>query len=157
MQLDNSFWQFSVRVYAAPGVADECLSLQERYGIDVNVLLFCVWLAVERHVAVERADLDSVTEAVGEWHRRAVKPLRAARQEMKGLASVDAIRVQVKALELEAERIEQAKLFGLAEQRWPQILGTNVRDALDANVDRFLSTQGASGVAVPALTRAALA
>ena len=45
MPLDNAFWKFSLAVYAAPGVPEECLAVQERYGVDVNVLLFCAWLA----------------------------------------------------------------------------------------------------------------
>jgi uncharacterized protein (TIGR02444 family) len=37
----NAFWDFSLKVYAAAGVADECILLQDRFGIDVNLLLFC--------------------------------------------------------------------------------------------------------------------
>jgi uncharacterized protein (TIGR02444 family) len=49
-QSENDFWRFSLRIYRAPGVADECIAVQERYGIDVNLMLFCAWLAAERNL-----------------------------------------------------------------------------------------------------------
>lgn len=48
LQRENEFWQFSLAVYAAPGVEAECLALQEALGIDVNLLLFFVWLGASR-------------------------------------------------------------------------------------------------------------
>ncbi|MCG8546534.1 MAG: TIGR02444 family protein, partial [Alphaproteobacteria bacterium] len=36
----NAFWNFSLRAYARPGVADACIRLQDRYGVDVNVLFY---------------------------------------------------------------------------------------------------------------------
>lgn len=50
LNLENRFWRFSLAVYAAPGVADECLALQERCGIDVNILLFCAWVGGARRI-----------------------------------------------------------------------------------------------------------
>jgi uncharacterized protein (TIGR02444 family) len=153
---DNSLWRFSLRTYAAPGVADDCLALQERYGIDVNVLLFCAWLGAERRIVINMDEIESCERAVANWYARAVKPLRAARQAMKGLAEAEAIRTQVKALELEAERREQEMLFALAEERWPNQGDAKSADALRSNVDRFLHMRGAPGSqAVPHLIAAA--
>ena len=42
--MQGSFWSFSLKVYAAPDVGDECISLQDGYGIDVNLLLFAAFL-----------------------------------------------------------------------------------------------------------------
>ncbi len=96
----NDFWRFSLRIYRAHGVADECLAVQERYGIDVNLMLFCAWLAAERGVFLTAEEFATCRAAVHEWHERAVKPLRAARREMKGLSGVEPLRTQVKGLEL---------------------------------------------------------
>ena len=30
-------------LYAQPGVADACLKLQDEFGLDVNLVLFCIW------------------------------------------------------------------------------------------------------------------
>ena len=35
----EGFWDFSVRTYRTPGVPDACLSLQNDYAADVNMLL----------------------------------------------------------------------------------------------------------------------
>jgi uncharacterized protein (TIGR02444 family) len=157
MQGDNEFWRFSLRVYAAPGVADECLALQERYAIDVNVLLFCAWLAAERRIALTVDDIETCKRCVSEWHARAVKPLRAARQTMKGLTGAESVRADVKALELATERIEQDMLFALAGERWPQHGDAQPGEALRGNLDRFLQNHGAVGSqAVPHLLSAAL-
>ena len=39
----SPFWRFSLRIY--PAVADTCLELQDRFGVDVNVLLFLLFAA----------------------------------------------------------------------------------------------------------------
>jgi uncharacterized protein (TIGR02444 family) len=153
---DSSFWRFSLRIYAAAGVADECLVLQEQYGIDVNVLLFCTWLGVERRIAMSADEIESCERGVADWQARTVKPLRAARQAMKGLAAAEGLRTQVKALELEAERLEQEMLFALADEHWPDHGDAAATDALRSNLDRFLHMHGAPGSqAVPHLVAAA--
>ena len=153
---ENDFWRFSLRVYAAPGVTPECLSLQDQFAIDVNVLLFCAWLAVERGIALTGDDLQECEGAVSEWHNRCVRPLREARRAMKGLPGAEDIRAEIKKLELEAEKREQQTLYARALQRWPAH-GNAARDeALAKNLDLFLSAHGASGgYIVPSLLAAA--
>jgi uncharacterized protein (TIGR02444 family) len=119
--LDNAFWKFSLAVYAAPGVADECLAVQESHGVDVNVLLFCAWLAAACKVALTPGDIEGIVAAVRSWHEEAVKPLRGVRRYMKDVPGGDVavLRTRVKGAELEAEQIEQAMLFAHAERHWP--------------------------------------
>jgi len=38
------FWDFSVRTYRTEGVPAAGLSLQNDYGADVNMLLYCAWI-----------------------------------------------------------------------------------------------------------------
>lgn len=129
--------------------------MQERYGIDVNLILFCAWLAAERRVLLTAEQLANCRAVVREWHERAVKPLRAARQTMKGLGGVEPMRTQVKGLELEAERIEQARLFEFALGTWPRAGDANPDAALRANLDLFLRAHSARNLdIVPALWRA---
>jgi uncharacterized protein (TIGR02444 family) len=154
-QLDHAFWRFSLRIYRAPGVADECLTVQERYGIDVNLMLFCAWLAAEHGVVLTAEEFANSRAVVREWHERAVKPLRAARQHMKGLADVEPLRTQVKGLELEAERIEQQRLFAFALSKWPKAGDATSAEALRNNLDLFVRAHGAPNVdIVPLLLRA---
>lgn len=105
------FWDYSLAVYARPGVAEACLALQDRHGLDVNVLLFCCWAGV-RGRALSADEVEGLVAAVGPWHEGVVKPLRAVRRWLKDQetapgAAAEALCQEVKARELEAERIEQ--------------------------------------------------
>lgn len=145
--LDNAFWKFSLAVYMAPGVADECLAVQEQYGVDVNVLLFCAWLGIARKVALTPGDIEAVGAEVGVWHESAVKPLRGVRRYMKNVPGGDvaALRTRVKAAELEAEQVEQAMLFAYAEAHWPRDGEAALPAALWANLETYLRAQGYGG------------
>ena len=51
----SPFWRFSLRLYRAPGVGDACIALQETSGVDVNLLLFLLWLICTSVVLTRRA------------------------------------------------------------------------------------------------------
>ena len=40
----GALWDFAVRLYAEPGVGEACLALQDRFGVDVPLLLWAAWL-----------------------------------------------------------------------------------------------------------------
>ena len=42
---DNPLWDFVTTTYKEPGVEKACLALQSRLGADVNMVMFCIWLA----------------------------------------------------------------------------------------------------------------
>ncbi|MGY8963505.1 MAG: DUF2390 domain-containing protein, partial [Rhodospirillales bacterium] len=44
----NPFWEFAISAYSRPGVEKAMLSLQDRMGVDINMVLFCVWLATHK-------------------------------------------------------------------------------------------------------------
>ncbi|WP_193188227.1 TIGR02444 family protein [Nisaea sediminum] len=110
--LDNPFWTYSLTTYARDGAAAACLDLQDRYGLDVNLLLLCCWLG-SMGVALDRGDARRAIELAGEWTGPVIAPLRAIRRHLKPLAAdpgLTAFRQQVAALELTAEQIQQARL-----------------------------------------------
>jgi len=39
----EAFWRFSLAFYARPGMADALIALQDRAGLDVNLMLFALW------------------------------------------------------------------------------------------------------------------
>jgi uncharacterized protein (TIGR02444 family) len=114
----NSFWDFSLALYRRPGVADACLTLQERLGIDVNLLLYFAWRANQGQ-ALSREEAAAIAAHVSAWHDGVVRPLRALRTDLKAdaksapPAAVDRLRAQIKSAELNAERVEQDMLFAL--------------------------------------------
>jgi uncharacterized protein (TIGR02444 family) len=99
-------WDWAVAAYARPGVAEACLRLQDEFGQNVSLLLWA-WRAraadaavIARAVAVARA-----------WDETTLRPLRAVRQALKPSsppvadAAREALRDEVKAAELHAERV----------------------------------------------------
>lgn len=145
----QDFWDFSLRVYAKPGVPEECLSLQERLSLDVNLLLFAAYAGAKLDLALTESDLAELLAATEEWHVAVVRRLRATRTAMKKwsedsgdplASSIATLRLAVKKAELDAERVEHDRLGIWAQKRKANattapsdvpIAETNVRLVLD--------------------------
>lgn len=114
----SPFWTFSLSLYRTPGVPAACIVLQDECGVDVNVLLFALWLANQGRL-VGTDDVAEADSAIALWRNEAVRPLRAVRRLLReppaGMesAAAAALRDKVKAVELEAERLQQEALFAL--------------------------------------------
>jgi uncharacterized protein (TIGR02444 family) len=118
--LPHPFWNFSLEIYSAEGVAEACLDLQERRGCNVNVLLFCCWLAASGRPTLTADRLRAILKASAPWQDEVVKPLRQVRRLLKSRPwnetlpeTVDATRRRVADAELAAEHAEQLKLASL--------------------------------------------
>lgn len=118
--LPHPFWNFSLELYGAEGVAEACLDLQDRRGCDVNVLLFCCWLAASGRPTLSADRLRAILKASDAWQADVVKPLRAIRRKLKDGTwagalpeTVDAVRRRVADAELAAEHAEQLELASL--------------------------------------------
>lgn len=115
----SPFWRFSLRFYRQPAVADACIALQEGAGVDVNLLLFLLWQAAQRR-ALTAADITALDGRIGAWRDAAVVPLRAVRRALKSPPALvaaevaEAFRTRIKAIELEAERLQQEAMYELA-------------------------------------------
>lgn len=157
LQCDNPFWQFSLTVYARPGVAAACLGLQSALGIDINVLLFVAWIGAAKDIILDDRSLATIEARVRGWNDSVVRPLRTVRKNMKSLPEianepVNDMRKDIAALELRAEQIEQALLFGAAEK----VGGTHAggtKAAIHANVTRFVARHAGGAVDIPDLSR----
>ena len=112
----SPFWDFSLALYGTDGVPPACLRLQERHGIDVNFLFFCIWHGL-RTGTLDPAALLEKHAAVAEWHQTVVRHLRSLRQRLKepiGPVESDlaqALRARLQKIEIDAEHIEQVTLF----------------------------------------------
>jgi len=144
----ESFWDFSVKHYDLPGVADACLALQDRYDLDVNLLLFCLWYGHQQG-EFDDALLRDIAGFSGQWADQVVKPLRRARRWIRkertrlGLPSdqLEQLRTQIKALELRAEHLQQdhLELLSTAHVRASQ---RPDRKAVRQNLKRYLHSKG---------------
>jgi uncharacterized protein (TIGR02444 family) len=137
----SPFWRFSLRLYRRPGVADACIALQDGCGVDVNVLLFFLWLAAARR-CVPSAVAKAVCAKATPWRDDVVAPLRTLRRRLKDGSSLvergaaELFRTRIKAVELESERLQQEALFALAAELATEE-ATTVEAAARANVAAY--------------------
>jgi uncharacterized protein (TIGR02444 family) len=150
-QNGSPFWRFSLRFYRAPGVADACIALQDGCGVDVNVLLFVLWLAGERR-QIGVAEACRIDMTAMPWRDGVVVPLRALRRQLKdGVPPIghdEVFRNRVKAIELEAERLEQEALFGIV----PSLAATTASSAQAAARANMAAYEAALEVRLPPAT-----
>lgn len=154
----SAFWQFSLRFYRQPEVAPICIALQDQHAVDVNLLFFILFLAVNgRRLTAD--DVRRIDACIRDWRTRVVQPLRAIRRELKsGIAPIDtqaseALRSEIKRCEQYAERLQQEML----ERAFPAATIGKLNPALDtaaANVAAYGTLIGAlPAVAVQNLLR----
>lgn len=116
----HPFWNWSLDVYGRPGVEEILLDLQDRLGLDINLLLFACWTGATGRGRLTGGEWDRLIGGTAGWRADVVEPLRAVRRHLKGGGNVPgatALREKVKALELEAEHAEQMTIVGLAGDR----------------------------------------
>jgi uncharacterized protein (TIGR02444 family) len=158
LRLDNPFWQFSLQLYAASGVAQECLTLHDESGVNVNMLLYCAWRGAEAD-ALSASRIEHLDKVVEAWRADVVAPLRAARRSLQGMALIDAaaleeLKPKILDAEIRAEQIEQALLF---EQTDSNVQRTGLDSAIDVNLGLYLNRYGQTIDAVPAFRSAVFA
>jgi uncharacterized protein (TIGR02444 family) len=116
----SPFWRFSLQFYRRPGADEACIALQEQCGVDVNLLLFLLWQATDRRRA-SAAEIEALERKIRPWREATIVPLRALRRALKAPPSLvdsgtsEAFRKRIKAIELEAERLQQEAMYALAQ------------------------------------------
>jgi uncharacterized protein (TIGR02444 family) len=153
VEMESPLWRFSLAVYRGAGVQEECLGVQERYGVDVNLLLLCAYVGAIEGAVMSARDVADALDATGAWHANVVKALRQVRRTMKPWGTgegpvshvVEALRVKVKGAELEAEQIEQAMMWAWLRAHAGKWRRREPRQALVANVFALLVRCGATG------------
>lgn len=122
MTAAEDLWAWSVAAYGRDGVAETCLTLQDREGQCVLLLLFGAWAAATGRALDEEA-AEAACDVARVWQDAAIAPLRAVRRRLKtpqidmDAAAREDVRARVKAVELNAER---RLLDGLAALAGPE-------------------------------------
>ena len=112
----ESFWRFSLMIYARPGIADALIALQDHGDHNVNLVLYGLWLGVCEGVSLDDAGIAHAKHAIGWLDRDVVMPLRRLRRALKDDPDEEVrdLRHRVLALEIAAERRVQARLARIA-------------------------------------------
>lgn len=144
-QNSMSLWDYSTALYQQKGIGSACLSLQDQYGLDVNLILFCLWYG-ELFGKLTNHQLSQILEVSHHWSKLTVTPLRNVRRSLKSdsvlsetpeYEKISNWRERVKDLELAAEKIQQTILERMARAIWSsQNASINEKDAGDDNSSR---------------------
>lgn len=138
----GAFWEFSLAYYSRESVAAACLSLQNRRGADVNILLLCCWLGTLGFKVEEQA-LKAAIAAVEDWRRDVLEPLRAVRRaaadRFPELAKGDrqSIKHGMLSVELDCERVAQEKIADAASGLIAPVPESNPRDIAGAALESY--------------------
>lgn len=113
----DSFWNWSLDRYRREGVEDLTLRLQDAFGFNVNIVLWCCWCG-ENYRDAPALVLRKAIDDLNRWNAHVTGPLRSARRYLKrepGLSDTgETLRAEIKKLELVSEKIEQTRLQHLA-------------------------------------------
>lgn len=110
-----SLWDFALDCWERPGFETAALRLQDRDGLDVGMILYCLWAAGQSaapHGATPLglAQLGPAWATARPWREDIIEPMRRARRRLKSaVGSVNAAQVQdlvrlISKAELSAER-----------------------------------------------------
>lgn len=134
----NPLWEFSLWAYGLQGVDKALLSLQDRMGADVNMVLFCVWLAYRGGSASDLTEnMSNALKLSREWQVAMVAPIRKCRENLKVLiegsgmsgetkAQMEGLRERIKANEIDLEALQIVALHGLVRGRNDKDLGAPI-------------------------------
>jgi len=139
----NPFWTYSLSLYGRPQVADACLVLQDRLGLDVNFLLFCCWAGSQGRF-LRGSEIENLIAATQAWRENMVLPLRRARRWLKSRmpemgSAAPGLRENIKACELAAEAIQQ----DMMHETLPLPGGASSPGAAAANLRAYAVATGA--------------
>jgi len=114
----EEFWKWSLTHYARKDVETLLMQLQDDFGFNVNIALWCCWCAVHYQTTPELA-LRNAIDQTGKWNTNVTGPLREVRRFLKAhratkITAGEKLREQVKQAELDAEKEEQSRLERLA-------------------------------------------
>lgn len=152
----DGLWAFSLSFYARPRVATALLALQDAAGLDVNLVLFAMWLGLCGRGRLDVRRAEAAERAVRPIRAGVIEPLRAMRRHLAAAAEGDLriLREKIRAIELDGEKTAQDRLAAIAGPVCQNDPGKRGADAA-ANLAFYLGPQAAAG-AEAAIIRSAL-
>lgn len=116
----RSFWDYSLALYDHERVREALLGLQDAHGLEVNLLLLCVYAAACGEDPFSETEMEGLVRVGTKWGHEVVAPVRASRRALKAMtdeAAVPDLIALCKELELAAEKAMQTALTRERGQR----------------------------------------
>ena len=107
---NSPLWRFSNNIYRKEGVSEILLHVQDKFCIDVNMILFVAWLAsINRSLTA--TDIQDAQKLVSRWRVMVIVPVRNIRRSLKYFTGTDYLYEDVKKLEIDTEKEELKILY----------------------------------------------
>jgi len=157
----SEFWDFTIAHYGRAGLSPAVIALQDRLGVDVNMMLLCCWAGSSGRGALGADDIDRALAVARPWQSEVVERLRAARRHLKPPPAsapegpAEALRRRLLGCETDGEHVAQL-MMEVSVARTPD----GARSAGDRLADSAVGLGhylAAHGAAVSAADRADLA
>ena len=139
-------WDFVLGYYRQQGVSEGAITLQDQLGLDVNMVLFLMWLAGSKRVLSE-AEIKNAIDASKGWQHEVVVPIRGVRRLLKENAPLVeqetalAYRKKIQALEIEGEQLQLTAMAALSEKMSPST-AASAADAARKNLAGLSAAYG---------------
>lgn len=139
----SDLWAFSLVFYQRPEVMS---ALLDGAGLDVNLILFALWLGLSGRGRVDDRAVDAADRSVRALRAEVIEPLRGLRRRLNSAADDDILRLRegIKALEIDAEKTVQDRLAALAGPAFKTDPAEWLADA-EANLALYCGPRAASG------------
>lgn len=141
----SPIWDFVLGYYRQPGVSEAAITLQDSAGIDVNMILFLMWMAAQKR-SLSAQDITAIGGKSLDWQHKVVVPIRGVRRLLKESAPLvetavaQDYRKKVEALEIEGEQLQLNAMAALSNRLLTQSAPT-AKDAARASLSAFEGTQ----------------
>lgn len=144
MQFPNSdFWDFSNDFYAHKEIESTCLTLQDKYDLNVNLILFSCWLTINKNSILDKQQWLQLYSATLPWEE-IIKPLRQSRRMINhsSIAWPSDFKAEtgktVSTIEINTEHMQQLSI----EQTWLQMTlqssQANAKEIITENIKTYL-------------------
>ena len=150
-ELEADSWAFALAIYARPGIAEACLTLQNEAGVDVMMLLMVTFAAVRHRTLLTQEEIKALDDSCRPWREQIVWPLRTIRAGLKNgplpapSSETEQFRARIKAIELAAEKLQNQLLAECVPLRAPEqetVTPKQLRAVLEGIVAHFSEKLG---------------
>lgn len=136
------FWDFSTDFYRLSAVEDSCLALQEKYQLNVNLILFCYWLAKNKQLlSIEQ--WQQIISISLPWEE-IIKPLRQSRKLINHSTIAWPLDFKkesgdnITQIEINTERMQQLSIEQAFQQMQLVATSEDLDTLIKKNISRYL-------------------
>jgi uncharacterized protein (TIGR02444 family) len=129
----NNFSEFAEQIVNHPHMRTVLYHLQDRLGMNVNILLFCCWFAYKGCRHLSKKDLQSIANTISPWHNQIVTELQkmlVVSNRMNDQYWQTNVGAMILNAELLANQMEQTMLAEIIDR--PPINRTSTQKIADA-------------------------